>query len=148
MTQIPVPTLEKLGSPFENDVWDCGIVSKQMVQDAIENNALLDHQAWAMLHLPTEERGLTATLEAITPEHHASRIAFLMKAGWTDPMEIDVGIPSMGCYPNWMWGDGNHRLAAAIMLELQTIDAEVAGDLDYATELFGVEFDDSEEASY
>lgn len=148
MTKLSVQILENLGSPFENDVWDCGIVTKQMVTDAVEQESLLGHEEWATLHLPTAERGPTATLDAITPLHHASRIAFLMKAGWADPMDIDVGIPSMDCYPTWMWSDGNHRLAAAIMLNHQNIEANVAGDLDYASELFGVEFDDVEEAVY
>jgi hypothetical protein len=56
-----------------------------------------------------------------------------------DAIEIDVGIPSMGCHIDWMVTDGNHRLAAAIYRRDEFIVAIVGGDLDYATELFGVD---------
>jgi hypothetical protein len=29
-------------------------------------------------------------------EYHRARIAYLVKYGWTDPIEIDVGVPGMG----------------------------------------------------
>lgn len=148
MIQLPIKKIEEISSPFENDVWDCGIVSKEMVLHAFKNELALDHVQWATLHLPTTERGLTATLDGITVQDHAARIAFLMREGWSDPVEVDVGVPSQNYFPVWMWTDGNHRIAAAIMLAHETISAEIAGDLDYAEEIFGITIPDGEEASY
>ena len=41
--------------------------------------------------------------------------------------------------------DGNHRLAAAIFAGREVTKADVAGQLDYATELFDVDCDVEEE---
>lgn len=75
---------------------------------------------------------------------HASRIAFLVKNGWADAIEVDVGIPSMRCYVNWPVTDGNHRLAAAAYRGDKAILASVGGCLDYAFELFGVECEETQ----
>jgi hypothetical protein len=69
---------------------------------------------------------------------HARRIAWLMKNGWDAPIDIDVGIPSMGFYP-YILVDGHHRLCAAIMTGETVIKAQVSGALDYAFQLFGVD---------
>lgn len=69
---------------------------------------------------------------------HARRIAWLMKNGWDAPIDIDVGIPSMGYYP-YILVDGHHRLCAAIITGETEIKAQVSGAIDYAFELFGVD---------
>ena len=73
-----------------------------------------------------------------TLAHHISRIAWLVKHGWDTPVEVDVGVPSLGGYVEWMLTDGCHRLAAAIVLGHPTIDACVSGDVEYGLDLFGV----------
>jgi len=45
----------------------------------------------------------------------------------------------MGCHVDWLVVDGNHRFAAAIYRGDEWILADVAGELDYAFELFGVD---------
>jgi hypothetical protein len=72
-------------------------------------------------------------------ELHASRIAFLVKNGWQDLIEIDIGVPSLGCWVDWPVLDGNHRLAAASLRGDAEILASVSGSLAYAVELFGVD---------
>jgi hypothetical protein len=69
---------------------------------------------------------------------HANRIAYLMRNGWDDPIDIDVGIPSLGYYP-YILTDGHHRLCAAILTGERFIKAQVSGSVDYAFELFGVD---------
>ncbi len=54
-------------------------------------------------------------------------------------MAIDVGVPALNCYVRWPLTDGNHRLAAAVIRGDIHIEASVAGDIDYAATLFGVD---------
>ena len=68
---------------------------------------------------------------------HAERVAWLVIHEATDPIEIDVGIPSIGYMPPEMVPDGNHRLAAAIYAG-RPIAVEITGDVNFATEIFGV----------
>jgi len=70
---------------------------------------------------------------------HAGRIAYLVLNEAADPIEVDVGVPVLRYWPDWIVLDGNHRLAAAIYSGRSHIAAEVAGQLDYAEELFGVD---------
>lgn len=72
---------------------------------------------------------------------HLERIAYLVKHRWKDAIEIDVGVPALGCHVDWMVQDGNHRLAAAIYRYDEYIVAGLSGDLNYAKDLFG-EFDE------
>ena len=76
---------------------------------------------------------------------HAARIAYLVEQEALDAIEVDVGIPALRYFPRWMLLDGNHRLAAAIYAGRPLIMATVAGSLDYAKRLFGV---DCEEPSF
>lgn len=72
-------------------------------------------------------------------DDHAGRIAYLIENEAEDAIEIDVGVPAMGCHVGWLIQDGNHRLAAAIIARRETIKANVTGQLDYANHLFGVD---------
>jgi hypothetical protein len=61
-------------------------------------------------------------------EKHISRIAFLAVHGWAEPIDINVGVPSLGCIVDWPISDGNHRLCAAIVRGDGHIAASVGGD--------------------
>ena len=84
------------------------------------------------LELPVEES------EQGNPIAHARRIAYLVEHGWGDPIEVDVGVPSMGGFPVWPVLDGNHRVYAAAVRGDAEIVVTVAGDLGYAAQRFGV----------
>lgn len=120
---LPTAKVLELCNPLRMSPWDAGRVSKKLVRECARNRWLcpspVGHDA--------------------TAEMHAGRIAFLVENGWQDPIEIDVGVPSMRCYVDWPVLDGNHRLAAASLRRDPNIFACVGGDLDYAFELFGVE---------
>lgn len=47
-------------------------------------------------------------------DRHVARIAYLVVHPDPTPIEVDVGVPSLGCPVEWPVFDGNHRLAAAI----------------------------------
>lgn len=72
-------------------------------------------------------------------DDHAARIAYLVKHGWKDAIEIDVGVPVLGYVVDWIVTDGNHRLAAAMYMGLDRIEASVGGQMDYAKRVLGVD---------
>lgn len=132
---IPVQKLvDQIGDPFRTDKWKEGPITRDMVYTSLMIGTY-DRAAWSYSSelspsdLPVEFR--------YTPEWHAQRIAYLIVHGWNDPIEIDIGIPSLGyrCYPLL---DGHHRVCAAVYREDEMIPANVSGALDYAFELFGV----------
>lgn len=120
---LPTAKVLALCNPLRVSPWDAGRVTKRLVRECLKNRWLcpspVGHDA--------------------TAEMHAGRIAFLVESGWSDSIEIDVGVPSMRCYVDWPLLDGNHRLAAASLRGDPEILATVGGDLDYALDLFGVE---------
>lgn len=72
-------------------------------------------------------------------EQHIGRILYLARHGGSDPIEIDVGIPSLHCSgPQWPVTDGNHRLWAATLRSETMIDVYVTGQLDHAQRLLGL----------
>lgn len=70
-------------------------------------------------------------------QSHIARIAYLALHGWDDPIDIDVGVPSLNCWIDWPVIDGNHRLAAAIVRGDEFIRADLVGSCDHMVELFG-----------
>lgn len=68
-------------------------------------------------------------------ERHIKKIAFFVKNEMETPVSIDVGIPSMGAYVDYIIDDGNHRLAGAIIKGAKTVKCKIGGSEDYAKEL-------------
>ena len=106
-------------NPFGNSPWGT-CLTRKMVTTALKDMRYAEHGS----------------------EDHAARIAYLIKNEVEDAIDIDVGIPSMQCYPNWMIQDGNHRLAAAMYLKKPFILANVGGSISYAKEIFEVDISD------
>lgn len=125
---VTVP-LEKLlpWCPFNQEVW-AGMtrpLTREEVQVAIDQEAFIRR--------PLPERVATRIRR-----RHVGRVAFLAVQGWGDPIEVDVGVPSLGCHVGWPIADGNHRVAAAFFRGDPTIQVGVSGSLDYFQELFEV----------
>jgi hypothetical protein len=129
-TLIPVKKiLDIIDDPFGR--WATGkVVPQQMVLDALQDGS------YGLAKDSYSDGGNVSVMAGTA--WHARRIAYLMKNGWEDSIDLDVGIPSLGYYP-YPLIDGHHRLCAAIMLGDTTIKAQVSGALDYAFELFGVD---------
>lgn len=112
---LPVHRLARYCNPLKVLVWD-SLVTKSDVEIALKTRRLV--------HSPGSD-------------DHAGRIAYLVENEAPDAIEIDVGAPALNCHVEWFVQDGNHRLAAAIFAERETIKASVGGQLDYAERLFG-----------
>jgi len=118
---IAVDILANICNPFVGQPWPGHVVTMENVSRALKERYLISE--------PTDT-------------DHAARIAYLVENEATDPIEIDVGVPSMGCHVAWPIEDGNHRFAAAIYAGRSHVNCNVAGSLEYAMELFGVDCSD------
>lgn len=121
ITPAAVAPLAALGNPFDGVCWPD---LERPITTVDVGEALVSR---ALRH-PDEG-------DCTTRAEHAGRIAWFIVNGWRDPIEVDVGIPSMGYVPEWPIQDGNHRLAAAILLKCRTIDIRFSGSLDFAEEI-------------
>lgn len=122
-TLVPVAALEARCNPFRTTPWSRRITPK-MVSDCLEAGTLHAEPLDGNPDVPARL--------------HAARIAYLVMHGWKDAVQIDVGVPSLGCHVRWPVQDGNHRVAAAIYRGDEEILAVVDGSVAYAMELLGV----------
>lgn len=129
-TAIPVSRLLELCNPFTNP-WNGDEFTISDVQQAVLEQRF-EKDAWTP-HAESGEGGHDWPVS-----RHVARIAYLVVHGWTDPVQVDVGIPSMGFAVPWPLTDGNHRLAAAVARGDEQIEASICGSVTHAMELFGV----------
>lgn len=126
--RLPTENLRVLCDPFKDSPWGCE-VTRDMVKFCIENDLLLCK--------PVEQDDEKAEWGSVNA--HAARVAFLVtRDDWEhEPISIDVGIPHLGFYVDWIIVDGNHRFAASLYKGRAIINAEVSGQIDYAEKLLG-----------
>lgn len=118
--RIPVSRLKKLCNPLTDSPWGTPVAFSD-VESAVKDGRFIG---------PTESEGC---------DDHSGRIAFFVRYGWCNPIEVDVGVPICSYFPEWIVQDGNHRLAASIYMRNRYILASVGGQLDYARKLLGVD---------
>lgn len=109
---LNVAKLLEAWNPFA--VYGC-VVTRQAVADALAANDFADF----MEESSSCER---------PDEYHARRIAYFVKHGWDDAIEVDVGCGHWGGH--FEVTDGNHRLAAAAYRGDVSIKASTAGLVD------------------
>jgi len=125
---IPTIRLQSICDPFETNPWGNGSITRQMVRAAILDKNFVAHP------IP-----VSPLSKSRPTRDHIGRIAYLAVNGWTDAISIDVGVPTLGGFVDWMIQDGNHRFAAALYRGDPDILATVDGDVNYAHTLFGVD---------
>lgn len=97
----PFDDIDFMGTGFVANCWGVnGKITRNDIKIAIKTSNLISPGA--------NNNSLDSSLE------HIARIAWFVVNGWNEPIDVDVGIPSLGCYPAWPLEDGNHRFAAAI----------------------------------
>lgn len=132
---IPVSKLQQLCNPYGCDLWNVGPISRHEVETAILTGAL------ESLPIPPNRKQLQYH------NLHVRRIAYLVTHGWSDAIEVDIGIPSHGYFPSWVVQDGNHRLAAAIFRGDESILGTVCGSIDYGQEVLGIDITEADHIS-
>jgi hypothetical protein len=119
--EVPVLNLRKVCNPIPNSPWGY-LITERDIESAIENQEFRPDP-----HLT--KRG---------KRYHIQRIAYLIVNGWNDPIDLDVGVPCLGCYIRWVVVDGNHRFFAAIVRGDNVIRVMISGQTNYAAELLGI----------
>ena len=121
MLILPLSQITQFCNPFESVVWR-GLQTPILlseIDDAIESNAYQDaNKPYSKMFISRKE--------------HIKRIAYLVINKQTDPIEIETEA-------NWLVNDGNHRLAAAIYRNDETINVAFYGVLEKIEYLFGGE---------
>ncbi len=113
---LDVVKFQKLWNPFSDNPWCLDRpITQSDIKVAIRTNNLLPPMSNDIVPYST------------APLDHITRIAWFVVHGWNDPINIDVGVPSLGCYPIWPLMDGNHRFAAAIIRGDNVILANMSG---------------------
>lgn len=116
--RFSVAKLRRVCDPFRGACWVDPHLTQREVRACLKAGILL-------------ERSYSAAGEwNWTREQHAARVAYLVVHPDPTPIEVDVGIPSLGCHVDWPVTDGNHRLAAAIYRRDPFILVDAAGACD------------------
>lgn len=111
-----VQKLREIADPTTESVWDGSRrpISVAEVQKSVSQGILADAVDWR--------------IGKWSRKFHIARVAFLVVHGWSDPIELDVGIPwLLGGSGWWPIQDGNHRFLAAIVRGDKTILGDAAG---------------------
>lgn len=125
--QVPVARLLEICDPTKVTAWRGFVIHPDEVEEAVKEDRL-QSSPWDPSIPKKRER-----------QYHIERVAYFVVHGWTDPIDIDVGVPSLGCYISWMILDGNHRFYAAVIRNDLSILSTLSGDLNHAREILGVQ---------
>lgn len=68
-------------------------------------------------------------------ENHIKKIAYFVENEPKEPLQLDVGLPDMGCYVDYILQDGNHRFAGSIIKQREFINCSISGSENYIKEL-------------
>jgi len=113
--------LTQIVSPVECPPWEYSDFTKEDVILAYKNKEFADSYLGVQLR---------------DTQFNIKRIAYFIKRMPIDPIQIDVGVPCVGYYPDNIIMDGWHRIYAAIIRKDKFIHAEISGQVDYIQHLF------------
>jgi len=131
--ELPLSRVKKLADPFGCWMELKSPITHKEVLYCLKNNQEQLTETPLALDAMMDSKGAFDVDEA--RQKHIQKIAYLVKNGFDNPIDIDVGVPSMNCYVSHMIEDGNHRLAAAIIRKDKTIKCSITGEGEYAIEL-------------
>ncbi len=120
---VPLPRILVLANPLHNPPW---ARVKQLCRADI-GAALERNDLWPTPVPPEADKA-----------RHVARIAWFVRKGWDDAIQIDLGCPGFpGFREFWPISDGNHRLAAAAYRADAAILVEWGGLVERAKTVFG-----------
>jgi hypothetical protein len=122
VVSVPVKTILKICNPLEYVCWcdlDTPITPEEVFEYSNNNPGLTQH----------------IQSEKFTRLDHIKKITYFLQNDALDPIEMDVGVPALGCYIEWMIMDGNHRFFAAILKNQTNVRVGISGCISYAKEL-------------
>ena len=122
--RLDVIKFQERCNPIRDNCW--GLLDPIICSDvekAINNNDLFQPE----FIRNAKSDSLSKTPDQQLAIFHITNIARFVVNGWNDPIHVDVGVPSLGCYPKWPLEDGNHRFAAAIIRGDNFILANMSG---------------------
>lgn len=122
LEQFPNLRTENCWPGFQRPITDADI-RKQVVKYQVNPRSFKD---------PAKRSGDIFTRKRID---HVRSIAYFVSEGWSEPILVDLGIPSQGFLPEWPVDDGNHRLRAAIFRKDKYIRASVCGEVNFINSL-------------
>lgn len=116
-TWVDITKLREVCDPYLSNLWGVGFITQEAISTAVSEGRLNGTPFKSLF------------FDGWTFQQHVERVAYLVVHPSDAPIEVDVGIPSLGCHVDWPVTDGNHRLAAAIYRGDEKIRAEVGGAL-------------------
>lgn len=132
--EVPVARLAELWDPYACWPEQATPIRRAEIQACLDagEEALTETPSWTqVLYGPPAQR-ISASENR---QRHIRKIAYFVRQVATDPISLDVGVPSLGCASDELVGDGNHRLAAAMFRGDATIRAHVSGSVHAAQDL-------------
>lgn len=107
-------------------------IGKEEVMACLERGeeALSHTPSWTELAL-----GKVVLDESEVRRRHVAKIAYFVRHDIQQPIGLEVGIPSKGYFTDGLVDDGNHRLAGAWIRGLETISAQISGEIAQAKKL-------------
>lgn len=126
--EILVDSLQEICPIFQNNPWIGTNVTQDMVLQALANNDL-------------QSSHYDPVSSDWTSSQHAARIAYLVQHPSMEPIHLNFE-PDYRSFTDWPIEDGNHRLAAAIVLGWETINTCIRGDLEVASQALSQDLSD------
>ncbi len=136
---VPLTALERY-SAFIQPIWSIDYaITRKEVSQAIRCRFFLEKEMnGGNRYILPQIEGQYDFHDECLRDLHIWRVAYLVTHPDTKPIFLDVGIPHLNCYVDWIVQDGHHRLAAAFYRNDKTIPASIAGCIRTAEELLGI----------
>lgn len=123
---VPMEVLLEWGHPLEDPPWGCAPISVQDVQQAVSNGGAPDDHEH-------DDLGYGTCCWGCEVERIAHFVALGVDPQDPHPISFDGGLGERA--PQWPIVDGNHRLAALVVLGATEAHVALCGDVDRAREM-------------
>ena len=127
---LPLNRFKKLINPLRAPPWQGCVDCRRSTISKHIKNGTSESQPWDAGPNPAQNDHET------DEDFHSKRVAYLVINPSNRPIQIDVGVPSLGFEPRYLVYDGNHRIAAAIYRRDEWLAVDYSGSVDVFQEMF------------